>query len=177
MKTERLLLRKPLIEDAVRVLEIQNSSFVLQFNMMKEYTLEEMIQYLKDNQNCIYLIELEEERKVIGTISLDSDELRYGISSTMISYYLDESYTGKGYMKEALASVIDYLFSLGNDVISARVFADNIASYKLLHKLGFKHEGTLRHAIKDINQKIHDDMLFSLLKKEYKKEIVTSNVQ
>jgi len=45
MKTKRLLLRKALIENAVRVLEIQNSSFVLQFNMMKEYTLEEMIQF------------------------------------------------------------------------------------------------------------------------------------
>jgi len=53
-------------------------------------------------------------------------------------------------------------------LISARIFADHIASYKLLNRLGFKHEGPLRYAFK--NQKIHDDMLLSLLKTEYIKE-------
>ena len=66
-------------------------------------------------------------------------------------------------MYEALHTIIQELLK-ENDIISARVFVGNDASKKLLEKLGFTHEGTLRHAVKGYQDIIFDDQLFSITK-------------
>jgi len=59
-------------------------------------------------------------------------------SGTHIGYLLGESYWGKGYATEILKGLIGFLES--EDKITnliAGVAKDNVASIKLLHKLGF----------------------------------------
>lgn len=131
---------------------------------MHPVTLQQMEQTLKESNGQTLCLWEKEKNCVIGAIFLEKDELRFGVSSCMISYYLNEIYAQKGYMTEALQSLIPFLFASGYAVISARVFADNIASAKLLQKAGFLKEGLLRHAVNDGKGKIHDDFLFSMVK-------------
>lgn len=58
---------------------------------------------------------------------------------------------GKGYAGEAMARVVRHGFEdLGLERLSARFHAGNDASRRLLEKLGFSYEGTLRgHVVRD----------------------------
>lgn len=162
-ETKRLIIRHGKSEDVQDVLSFRNSEFVLKYNAMT-VSNEEMV--LKEIESSLVLYE-KHLQKVIGIISIEEDALRYGIKSRCLSYYMNESYTKQGYMYEALSTVILELFEIGCDIISARVFVGNDASKRLLEKLGFIHEGTLRHAVRGYKGIVYDDQLFSL-KKENK---------
>ena len=43
LKSERLILKKPELEDVDKILKIQNSEFVQRYNMMKIYDKDDMI--------------------------------------------------------------------------------------------------------------------------------------
>lgn len=60
----------------------------------------------------------------------------------VIGYWLGQPHWGKGYMSEAVTAALAWLFgSTGHDVVVAEVIRDNVASQKLLMKLGFEVAG------------------------------------
>lgn len=168
LETKRLLLRQPKKEDCEAMLEIHNSIFVLRYNAMKKNSKEEMLQEIINSKNHSLYLEEKKTGIVIGAISLGKDSLRYQVSSVCISYYVGERYAKMGFMSEALEALLPWLFEQGYLVISARVFSENSASIALLKKLGFQQEGYLRKAVRGFGNQIHDDVLFSLFKDEYK---------
>jgi ribosomal-protein-alanine N-acetyltransferase len=86
-----------------------------------------------------------------------------------IGYDLGRSYWRRGIMSEALQLVIRFGFkTLRFNRIQALVIPGNVASVKLLLKLGFKEEGTLRdYAF--VRGQYHDLRCFSKLKRDYPK--------
>lgn len=163
LETERLILRNGKQEDIHDFLGIRNSAFVLKYNAMEICDEEQLFKEISDN----YVLERKNDHKIIGFIGIEKDMLRYGVTSACISYYLDEKEAKHGYMSEALKSMLSYLFEQGIEIVGARVFVGNDASVSLLKKLGFTHEGTLRHAVQGYGGIIYDDQLFSLLKEEW----------
>jgi RimJ/RimL family protein N-acetyltransferase len=171
METERLLLRGVQPGDEEDLFEIRNSEYVLQYNCMKKITMEQLQgQLMKDMESKdIYCIVLKENGKAIGMIDLEPDGLRYGVNSLVISYYLGEQYASKGYMTEALREMIRYVFEeRGVDVLAVRAFKANEASVRLIEKLGFIYEGCIRRGVKGYQDIIYDDMIYSMLREEYK---------
>ena len=162
IETKRLLLRPGNMNDVDDVLEFRNTDFVLKYNCLNIADKDDV---LKEISNSLVLYE-KELNKVIGIISIHQDDLRYGVKSMCISYYMNEIYTRKHYMYEALSVLVKQLFNVGCDVVSARVFAPNHASRGLLNKLGFHHEGTLKYAVKGYGNIIYDDCLFSKMKED-----------
>lgn len=71
---------------------------------------------------------------------------------------------GKGYAGEAMARVVRHGFEdLGLERLSARFHAGNEASRRLLERLGFAYEGTLRgHVVRDGARR--DCVLYGLAK-------------
>ncbi len=176
METERLLLRGAQPGDEKDLFEIRNSEFVLKYNCMKKLTMEQLQeQVMKDMESKdIYYIVLKESGKVIGMVGIDPDTLRYGVNALCISYYLGEQYAAKGYMTEALREMIRYVFEERLvDVLSVRAFKSNEASKKLIEKLGFVHEGCIRRCVKGYQDVIYDDMIYSILREEYKARELT----
>lgn len=163
LETERLILRNGKQEDIHHFLGIRNSAFVLKYNAMEICDEEQLFKEISDN----FVLERKNDHKIIGFIGIEKDMLRYGVTSACISYYLDEKEAKHGYMNEALKSMLSYLFEQGIEIVGARVFVGNDASVSLLKKLGFTHEGTLRHAVQGYGGIIYDDQLFSLLKEEW----------
>lgn len=85
-----------------------------------------------------------------------------------IGYNLtDENFKRKGYMTEAVASIIDYGFhKLNLHRIEALVGSNNVASLKIIENQHFTKEGLLRqHFLTE--EKYEDSMVFSLLYNEY----------
>jgi ribosomal-protein-alanine N-acetyltransferase len=170
METERLIIRNALCGDETDLYEIRNSEFVLRYNCMKKITKEQLgEQIAKDMESDrVFHIVLKETGKVIGNIDLDTDTLRYGVNALSLSYYLGEEYGSRGYMTEALREMIRYVFEERQaEVLSVRVFKGNTASGRLVEKLGFVNEGCIRSCVKGYDEMIHDDMIYSMLKREY----------
>lgn len=99
----------------------------------------------------------------IGIHFLDEDQIEIG-------YTLSPDYQGYGYAVEAVKGIITYAFSIWNKHrITASVDPDNIASIKLLEKIGFRKEA---HFIKSlrIDDYWYDDCIYSMLEEEWREE-------
>ena len=74
---------------------------------------------------------------------------------------------GKGYGYESLKGLCDFAFAEGGiRRLTATVTAGNIASRRVLGKVGFRLEGELRESY-FLAGRWHNDWLFGLLKNEY----------
>jgi RimJ/RimL family protein N-acetyltransferase len=90
------------------------------------------------------------------------------LETTDVWYVLgDRSARGKGYGKEAVGLLVDYLF---HEVNLARVGAtcdvENVPSYRLLEALGFRREGTLRSALFH-HGRWHDVLVYGVTRPEW----------
>ena len=85
-----------------------------------------------------------------------------------IGYTLLPSERKKGYCSEAVMIIVDYLFLSKNVVrIQAHVDLKNVASQKVLEKIGFKKEGTIRKE-EFVRGEWRDKYLYSILREEWK---------
>ncbi|UCE28638.1 MAG: GNAT family N-acetyltransferase [Candidatus Bathyarchaeota archaeon] len=86
----------------------------------------------------------------------------------LIGYRLLPGERNKGYCTEAVKIIVDYLF-LSKDIvrIQAETNPRNIASQRVMEKVGFKKEGTIRKSI-FVRGKWEDGFLYSILRMEWK---------
>ncbi len=165
-ETDRIKVREAGVDDLPELVKIYTSPSVLKFNCIQPLDEETALRNL-ERGFYTYSIELKESGKIIGTIGLADDDVRYKAGSMSLSYDLDPDFVGHGYMSEALGAFLPYCFGgLGLEIITARVFADNEKSLAVMRRLGFVKEGRLRHAVMGYDGKVHDDCLFSLIKSE-----------
>jgi len=89
------------------------------------------------------VLTLSDSGRAIGTLLLfKHDE---GSRRLEVGYVLGRPHWGLGYMREALAAACEHAFSeLSCRRLEAEVNPDNIASCRLLERLGFRQEGRLR---------------------------------
>ena len=122
---------------------------------------------LSADENETFAFAITVNNMVIGSIGI----FRQGNihrQTAELGYYIAEEYWGKGIMAEAVKQICEYVFG-NSDIIRiyAEPFAYNIASCRVLEKVGFQYEGTLRsNAVK--NGKVIDMEMYSLLKAEIK---------
>jgi RimJ/RimL family protein N-acetyltransferase len=91
-----------------------------------------------------------------------------GTKQLEIGYSLVPSERGKGYGTEALQIMVDYLF-LSKEAMRIQVQTDlrNVASQKVIEKVGFKKEGTLRKNF-FMRGELRDCYIYSILREEWK---------
>ena len=105
---------------------------------------------------------------VIGSVGLHRDGARRVEESRNLGYVLGENYWGQGYATEACREVLRYAFEdIGCEVVSVSHFPFNQKSRRVIKKLGFTMEGTLRHAVRLPDDTVADVVTYSLLKTEY----------
>lgn len=120
-------------------------------------------------------IALKSDNHLIGTVrcvTIYADFGDHGVHPcppVEIGYELSRSQWRKGIMIEALKAIIPYLFEkIETSRIQADVFPENIASLKLLKKLGFLVEGHLRDYVYHMGtMRFNDVMILSFLKKDF----------
>jgi [ribosomal protein S5]-alanine N-acetyltransferase len=84
-----------------------------------------------------------------------------------IGYCLRRDYWRQGLAWEALCAIIAFGFDVMNlNRIHACPWAENVASVRLLEKLGFQREGLLRDEYWE-DGTFHDEALYALLQREY----------
>jgi ribosomal-protein-serine acetyltransferase len=94
-------------------------------------------------------------------------DINWRNKKTSIGYWIGEAYQGKGIMTSACRGLITYLLTeLQLNRIEIRACTANFKSRAIPERLGFKHEGTIRHAewINDIH---YDHEVYGLLAEEW----------
>ena len=170
LTTERLILRRPRPEDAEDYCAIHNSEFVLRYNAMMPVTADRMEKKFTDDDYCNDTVFLEDKKTgiLLGAIFLEDDDLRYGVASRSLSFFLREEFTREGYMKEAMRAVIGWLFETGDlECVSARAFVPNTASRALLKSLGFQENGIIPRCVKGYGDVVYDDVIHTLFKENF----------
>lgn len=111
-----------------------------------------------------YAIELTAEGRLIGDIGVN---LHDNLMQADLGFTLAAGHQGLGYATEAVSAVLDELFrQRGLHRVSAECDARNLASARLLERLGFRNEGR-RPANSWIKGEWTDDLLFGLLAEDY----------
>ncbi|KGP83424.1 MULTISPECIES: GNAT family N-acetyltransferase [unclassified Paenibacillus] len=151
LHTERLHLRKMKVSDSSSLFTVWSDPDVTKFMNVRCFTdveqAKEMINLLddlsRDRKAIRFTIIKKESNEIIGSCgynSLDFDNLK-----AEIGYDLAKSSWGRGYASEAVSSLVDHAFSsLKLNRVEAKVDPENVSSIKLLEKLRFTFEGTLR---------------------------------
>ena len=83
-----------------------------------------------------------------------------------LGYWIGERFSRQGYMHEAIRTLLPFVFqTLGLHRIEAACLPANLASTRLLLKIGFEQEGIARRYIQ-INGEWQDHLLFAFLADE-----------
>jgi ribosomal-protein-alanine N-acetyltransferase len=106
-----------------------------------------------------------EENKLIGWCGFGP--LEFEPSEIEIYYGLSRDYWGKGFATEAAKALLDYGFGLiGLDKIVAIVMPENIASKKVIEKMGMIYQKQVKNLT--VKYKTFEgDYYYSLTKEEY----------
>lgn len=172
--TERLLLRRFRINDAEDMfIWAGNPEVVKYLSYYPHKDIYETMQVLKDWINAYknpaeynWAIVLKEENRVIGNISVvlqDND-----CYACHLGWQIDVSYWNKGIMTEAASAVIDYLFNkVGYDRISSGHDTRNIASGRVMEKVGMRLEGTFRRYCYQKDGSIGDKNYWAIIKSDW----------
>jgi RimJ/RimL family protein N-acetyltransferase len=118
-----------------------------------------------------FLIEKKDGAK-IGLVRHDSHAWGVTLGSALIP-----NERGKGYCTEAISILVDYLF-LSKDIvrIQARLNKHNAASKRVLEKVGFTKEGTMRKSSFSRGKWV-DMIVYSILREEWKEpKILTRTI-
>lgn len=168
--SERLHLRKMTTADSASLFKIWSDPEVTKYMNISNFTNQnqatDMINYLdtlaRDNKAIRFTIVELKTNEIIGSCGYNS--LDYENAKAEIGYDIAKKYWGKGYAPEAISSLIRYAFNFLNfNRVEAKVEPENVNSIKVLQKLRFTYEGTLRQCEKS-KEKFIDLQIYSKLK-------------
>jgi RimJ/RimL family protein N-acetyltransferase len=154
LRTERLELRPVSDQDVDRILEYRNLPQVTRWLLRTEVepaSFRAARQRAAEDPND-HTVAVTLDGVVIGTVSL---EVVDGMgqpgmpprTEAQLGYVFDPAYGGQGYATEAVTAMVAYAFDrLGVRRITAGCYADNLASVRILEKVGIRRE---QHGVGD----------------------------
>lgn len=172
IETERLILRKVEAKDAKALCELLNDEKVQEFlaGIPETYTIEMAKDYIGNKMAKNYLrkdfydwgIEDKNTHKFIGRISVYKfDDYR---RMADLVWYVMPTVRGKGFMTEAGKAIVKFLQDVGFERIEAFANVENIASIKVMEKIGMQYEGILRKYDCKRDDSLYDAKMYSIIK-------------
>ncbi len=173
LSTKRLLLREITISDTNDIYVICSDPRIAEYDSFAPVTT------MGEARSMIYNFRKEywERKQIRWGIALRADDRLIGTCEFMnfdnvsrrceVGCGLVSSEWNKGYMAEALGSIIDYGFAiLGLNRIEACIVSENSASVRLFGKLGFVYEGVAREK-EFFKGRFHNEIIMSMLRHDY----------
>lgn len=117
----------------------------------------------------VWAIEERASGRVIGSLGLEEDAKCSNPAARSLGYVLARPFWGRGLMTEAAGAAISYGFErMGLELISICHFDFNARSRRVIEKLGFMYEGTLRRAhVRVLSGEVCDELCYSMTREEY----------
>jgi len=166
IQTERLILRSYKLSDAREFTKL-GIIFYSTGKLNTPVKVRKYFTHVSKSRNEFTLgIFLREKNILIGNIEFCHMNW-FDFKAGEISYHLHKKYWGNGYATEAGEGLINYCFkTLKLHKIYADTEPSNLASQKVLEKLDFKLEGTIRDK-RQKKGKWVDELDYGLLKNEW----------
>jgi RimJ/RimL family protein N-acetyltransferase len=152
LETERLLLRKPRLDDAPAIFSgwAQDKEVTRYLTWRPHQRIEQTQEFLRicleawESQTRFpYMITLKETGEVIGMINPRIEGFK-----VEVGYGAAPAHWGKGYIPEAMRAIIDWAFQQPEIYrVYATTDVENVASRRVLEKVGMQCEGILRKYI------------------------------
>ena len=173
LETERLILRKMVLNDAEAVFAYASDSEV------SRYTLWETHRSIEDSRAFLEFATQKYENGgepdwgivyrgngcLVGACGLVNWEAEHARAE--VGFVLSREYWGRGLMSEAVRAILRFGFERMNlNRIEARCIAENAASARVMEKAGMFYEGTLRQR-EYIKGTYRDIKLYAILKKGF----------
>ncbi|BAY82352.1 hypothetical protein NIES267_18310 [Calothrix parasitica NIES-267] len=149
LETKRLLLRDAILEDAEAVFTVFSDSKVTQFHDMNTLTriddaievIERRKQGFESGRGIRWGITCKEDNYLIGSCGFTWIK---EANAAEVGYELASQFWQQGIMSEALNAILKYAFeNKGIEFVIAEIMLENVASRKLLQKLGFQSQEIL----------------------------------
>ena len=117
---------------------------------------------LREDQGYAFLVFRNADAALLGGLSVSN--VRRGVAqAASVGYWIGAPYVRRGYMTDAVKAVLPFAFgTLGLHRLEAACLPHNLASTRVLEKVGFRREGMARRYLK-INGVWQDHDLFALL--------------
>ena len=174
LESDRLRLRRFELGDAARLRELADHPEVAAatLNIVHPYTLADAQAFLRGvrvawagGRSLVFAVERKAEGELIGAVGLT---LQPACDRAELGYWLGHAHWGQGYATEAARAVVCLGFDrLDLNRIFAACFAGNLASERVMQKLGMTYEGTLRQHYKR-HDRYYDGRFYSLLRSEWR---------
>jgi RimJ/RimL family protein N-acetyltransferase len=174
LETERLRLRPFTDEDGDALFALHSDAVVLRYWDSPPWTdparpdafLAVCRRLADEGTGARVVIELHSDGTFLGWCGLSRWEP--DLRSAALTYILAESAWGHGYATEAARALLRWAFdTLDLNRVQAEADTRNVASRRVLEKLGFVHEGTLREDCV-VNGEVSDSDVFGLLRREWR---------
>lgn len=171
LSTERLLLRKPRMEDAPVIFDsYAQDPEVMRYLVWKPHqTVQETYQFLnaceelwQTGKDFAYAIALKVEGKLIGMFGFHPMKVK-----VEVGYVLARPYWGKGYMTDVLRAVIEWAFTQPEICrVQAICDVENVSSSRVMEKAGMIREGLLRRYVlhPNISAEPRDAYMYAIVK-------------
>ena len=177
--TSRLILRPLRHEDARALFSIWSDADAMRYFSFPtmgrlDQATDRVARLLKtstDGKDFVCAVELRTTGEVLGNCDLfHADEQ---CRRAEIGFSLQRTHWGNGYMTEAASALIEHAFSaLKLHRIEADIDPRNVASARLLERLGFVREGLLRDRW-IVGDEVSDSALYGLLDKDRRAHMAT----
>ncbi len=175
LKTKRLNIRELELKDIDNVHQLHSLPETDEFNTLGipktiQVTKTILSEWLDEqNQNprnsYVFGIELEEVRKFIGLIAINLGKKNYRTAEVWFKVHKD--FWRNGYTTDALTKMLDFGFNqLQLHRIEAGCAIDNIASSKVLEKVGMTREGLKRKKL-PIRGEWKDNYFYAILEEYF----------
>lgn len=171
IETERLVLRKFKLDDAKDMFDSYCSRDIVTkyLRWLPHKDIKDTIKYLSEvvlpkyEQEYTYCwaIELKETGRVIGCIEVRPE---FQTKKCTVGWVLSDDYWSKGFMSEAAKVVIDFMFEEGFVRVQSHHQIGNIASGKVMQKIGMSYEGRLKKYDIDRHGRIVDCEIYAIVK-------------
>ncbi|HEY3385969.1 MAG TPA: GNAT family protein [Saprospiraceae bacterium] len=175
LETKRLYLRELVVEDLDHIHELHSLPETDQYNTLgipdsiqiTEQLLGEwlVLQNQKPRKSYILAIDSNEDNQFIGLMAMEIGKPNYRTAE--VWYKLHSTFWEKGYATEALTRLLLFGFSdLNLHRIEAGCAVDNIASVRVLEKVGMTREGMKRKKL-PIRGEWKDNYFYGILEEDF----------
>ncbi|MFJ7667493.1 GNAT family N-acetyltransferase [Lysinibacillus sp. NPDC097195] len=172
--TQRLLIRKFVAQDWQAVYSYMSNQTVMHYMPEGVYTAQQVQKFITDNsgeQAKHFAIVLHDQPKVIGHLVFHQ---YFGDHTYEIGWVLNPAYFQKGYASEAAHALLDYGFSkMKLHRIIATCQPENIASYRVMEKIGMRREGFFKKCIPH-GDEWWDEYYYAILQEEWLEKKISS---
>ena len=174
LQTERLILRPHRAADWSAVAAYVNHPDVLRYRpddirspAQMQAHLQHLValQHQEPRTRYHFAIILSATDRLIGWCGLSLNDRAHQIAE--LGYDLDRAYWGKGYMTKAVQALVDWGFSsLQLHRIVAECHPANVASMRVMQKLGMTYEGHLRENVW-VKGSWWDTIIYAILEQDW----------